>query len=337
MAEKISLTQSSIDRQNILNNPFAIEKLQETIGLVGFQWKGKPVFLKQQVAIFLEVDVRTIERYLSTHGEELEKNGYTLLRGKDLKDFKELSKQTDINVGHKAQRIGIFNFKSVLNLAMLLSESEKAKEIRSRILSIVIDTIAHKSGGRTKYINQRDEDYLPAAFQEENYRKEFTAAVNRYIDAPNWKYGKYTNLVYESIFKENATEYKKILNLAAKERVRSTMYAEVLDLVASFEAGLAEELENKARVLGRQLSIQEANTIFSDFAKQRAFKPLITKARSKMASRDLCFRDALHSKLEAYIQSVPESDFERFLGEKSKDLKERIDENIAVFKRLKDK
>ena len=31
-------------------------------------------------------------------------------------------------------------------------------------------------GGGTKYMNQRDEDFLIAAFQEENYRKEFTDA-----------------------------------------------------------------------------------------------------------------------------------------------------------------
>ena len=58
-----------------------------------------------------------------------------------------------------------------------------------------------------------------------------------------------------------------------------------------------------------------------------------------MASRDLCFRDALHEKLEAYIKAVPEADFERFLGEKSKSLEEQLSdpETLAVFKRLKDR
>ena len=56
-----------------------------------------------------------------------------------------------------------------------------------------------------------------------------------------------------------------------------------------------------------------------------------------MESRDKCFRDALHHKLEHYIQSVPKADFERFLGEKSKELEERILETREVFERLKDK
>jgi hypothetical protein len=58
-----------------------------------------------------------------------------------------------------------------------------------------------------------------------------------------------------------------------------------------------------------------------------------------MASRDLCFREALHDKLEKYIQSVPEADFDRFLGETSKSLEKRLSdpETLAVFKRLKDR
>ena len=63
----------------------------------------------------------------------------------------------------------------------------------------------------------------------------------------------------------------------------------------------------------------------------------IEHARSKMASRDLCFRDAYHSELQNYISSVDSDDFERFLGEKSKSLEKQIEEYIDIFKRLKDK
>ena len=60
---------------------------------------------------------------------------------------------------------------------MLVTESEKAKAIRSKILDIVIDVMAQKSGGHTKFINQRDEAYLPSAYKEYSYRKEFTDAL----------------------------------------------------------------------------------------------------------------------------------------------------------------
>jgi hypothetical protein len=58
-----------------------------------------------------------------------------------------------------------------------------------------------------------------------------------------------------------------------------------------------------------------------------------------MSSRDFSFRDELHDKLEHYIQTVPKSDFNKFLGEKSKSLEERLSnpETLAVLKRLKDR
>jgi len=41
---------------------------------------------------------------------------------------------------------------------MLIGESERARLLRQMILDIVIDTINQRTGGGTKYINQRDED-----------------------------------------------------------------------------------------------------------------------------------------------------------------------------------
>jgi hypothetical protein len=61
------------------------------------------------------------------------------------------------------------------------------------------------------------------------------------------------------------------------------------------------------------------------------------KARTLMASRDMAFRDALHEKLSEYIDVVKSTDFQNFLGEKSKTLEERIEENKDVFIRLKDR
>ena len=53
----------------------------------------------------------------------------------------------------KAPQLGVFNFKSFLNLGMLLSESENAKKLRSLLLDVMIDVLNQKIGGSTKYIN----------------------------------------------------------------------------------------------------------------------------------------------------------------------------------------
>lgn len=237
----------------------------------------------------------------------------------------------------KTRTLGIFDFRAFLNIAMLLTESERARVLRQTILDIVIDTINQRTGGSTKYINQRDEDFILAYFQEENYRKEFTNALRDYVDMGNFKYPMYTNKIYVSIFRENAQEYRKILKLHEKDKVRDTFYSEVLDLVASYEYGFAKLLEATHAKRQRKLSSWDVDRLLKEFKKQPHWKPLVERARNKMASRDLAFRDALHLQLKEYIMPVQADEFERFLGEKSKELAERLEEAKDVFKRLKER
>lgn len=333
------LIDSSLERQNILNNRYALQQAERHLNLGGISFEGETVFTKAQVTALYEVTDRTIERYLVSHENELKSNGYQVIKGKKLKDFKELLDGTDIHDGTKTSVLGLFSFRAVLNIGMLLTESEPARQLRSRLLDIVLDVMTERAGGHTKFINQRDDSYLTAALQEENYRRQFTNALDNYVEGSQWKYARFTNLVYQSIFHENATEYKKVLNLAVKDNLRETLYAEVLNLIASYESGIAHELEQESNKIGRKLTQKEAETLFASFESHPLFKPLILDARTKMASRDLCFRDALHKKLEAYVQAVPEADFERFLGEKSHSLEEQLSdpETLSVLKRLKDR
>lgn len=329
------LTNSIIERQNILNNQYALERIQEYIGLPGMLFEGEYRFTKQMLADFFEVDTSTIERYLDLYSHELKHNGYILSKGKQLKEFK-LQFAHLINKASKTTQLGLFNFRSFLNLAMLLTESEKAKLLRSKILDIVIDTINQKTGGNTKYINQRDTDYLTSAIKEPKYRKMFTSALNNYLEMGNYKYAVYTDKIYQSIFKEKANEYKEILKLKDNDNIRDTMYAEVLDLIASFEAGLSYEMEKKSKILGRKLNSLEVDLIFKDFSEHPAQLPLVEKARIKMASRDLHFRQAFHNKLEHYIQSISPSDFEKFIGDQSMDFDKQLEQAKDIFKRLKE-
>ena len=77
------------------------------------------------VADYYGVDIRTISRYIENNQEELEHNGYFLCKGNSLKAFK-LRYVQDIGVPNKTPQIGLFNFRSFLNIGMLLTESEYA-------------------------------------------------------------------------------------------------------------------------------------------------------------------------------------------------------------------
>jgi hypothetical protein len=334
MAAK-NLTTSNVDRQNILNNRFAINRIQEYIGIPGMLFKDEFRFTKKMVADFYGIDTSTIDRYLSKNEQELKHNGYVLIRGKALKEFK-LEFGHLMNEATKTTILGLFNFRSFINLGMLLSESENARLLRSKILDIVIDVINEKTGSGTKFINRNDADYLPTAIRESKYRKEFTSALSRCVDMGNYKYSLYTDKIYQCIFIENVKEYKQILKLEAKDNARDTMYAEILNLVASFETGIAFEIEKSYDKLGRLLSSTEVDNIFKHFSEHPLQRPHIEDARIKMASRDLHFRDAFHNKLEKYIQSISPGDFERFLGEQSVNFEKQLEEAKDVFKRLKD-
>lgn len=333
------LTVSAIDRQNILNNKKALQNIQEYIGISGMLFENEYKFTKYQIAEFYVIDSSTIDRYLSSHEEELKHNGYVNLKGKSLKDFKEEFGWM-LQEGAKAPQLGVFNFRSFLNLGMLLTENEKAKALRSSILNIVIDTLNQNLGGSTKFINQREEDYLIAITREPNYRKEFTDALNKYLNMGTYKYALFTDAIYKVIFKENATEYKKILKLKEKDNARDTMYSEVLRLIASFEIGIADEMSKEFEKLQRKLSPSELDKIIDDFASNRFWIPQIEDARNKMASRDYGLRNIIHHKLENYVSALSSEEYERFLGKKSKDLLQRVadtPELLDVFKRLKDR
>ena len=334
------LTTSRIDRQNILNNDLAVEEIQDTIEIKSVFWENKHYLTKEMVAAFFEVDVRTIERYISSYSEELTANGFELLKGKRLADFiaaYNITFATDINVARKIRSMSVFDFRAFLNMAMLLADSERARALRQLMLDVVIDLINRKTGGGTKYINQRDKDYVFASLQEDNYRRQFTDALKQYVENDRYKYAHFTDLIYVSIFREKAKEYKKILDLKASDKVRETFYSEILDIIAAYESGLADALKQKSSELGRVLTKQEAEALFHAFESMALWKPLIQRGSTKMASRDMALRDAFHYQLAEYIKPLDKDDYQKFLGAAGDELERLMAENQEVLKRLKER
>ena len=335
------LDNSATDRKNILNNEYAVSKIQQNIDVKGVLFRGEYWLTSRQIESYFKIERKTLLRYTNSYREELEESGYRVISGGDLKEFRDVG---DINVTNiideKAPKQGIFNIKAFLNLAMLLVESPKARELRRMMLEITTQTVNLLAGGNTKYINRRDEKYLLAAYYNEGYNKKFRNALKKYVtdSKDTAKYPKYNDKVYRTIFKENSKEYKAILELNKKERPRDTMYADVLSAISSFENTIAVELENLFKKKGNiPLTRDEVDQLFASTAEHPAFEPQIEAARRSMASLDHALRKKQHDSLADYIYPVDKSDFERFLGEKSKSLSDRIDENIDVLNRLKDK
>ena len=333
------LTASRIDRQNILNNEIAVEEIQAKSGIEGVLWEGKIYVTREMTANFFEVDIRTIGRYIEQNNDELTTNGYEVLRGKKLKSFVSAAKEfgKDINVPTKTTVLGVFDFRAFLNLAMLISESDRARALRQLMLDIVIYLINRKTGGGTKYINQRDKDFVYSSLQEDNYRRQFTDALKLYVEEDRYKYAYFTDLIYVSIFKEKASEYKKILDLKASDKVRDTFYSEILDIIAAYESGLADAIKQEYENIGRPLTRSETETLFRKFENMALWKPLIQRGRVKMASRDMALRDAFHYQLSEYIQPLDKDEYQKFLGATGDELERLMKENSEVLRRLKER
>ena len=125
------LTSSQIDRQNILNNKYALQSIRQSLDITPIEYKGVFYLTKQMVADFYEVDIKTITRCLDENESELRFNGYIVLQGNDLKDFK-LSGLKDINVPKNTPQLGIFDFRSFLNIGISDNTNKKWDEKRKK-------------------------------------------------------------------------------------------------------------------------------------------------------------------------------------------------------------
>ena len=330
------LTISEIERQNVLNNQVAVNNMQQVLDIEGMLFEGAYRFTKQMVADYFEISISTVDRYLEQHSDELRHNGYVLIKGKRLKDFK-LQFGRIINEATKTTVLGLFDFRSFLNMGMLITGNDKAKALRSSILDIVISTINEKTGGGTKYINRRDPNYVIAAVVEENYRKNLTSAINECVSGhETMKYAQITDYIYKAVFKENAKEYREILKLSQKDNVRHTLYSEVLLVISSFENGVGAEIRKQYENKGKErLNVKEVERIVQDLSESPMQTPYLNDARTKMASRDLGFRDAYHGNIAEYLRAITPEEYERFIGSQSVDFDKILEENQDVLRRLK--
>lgn len=330
------LTISEIERQNILNNQVAIQNMQQALDIEGMLFEGAYRFTKQMVADYFEISISTVDRYLEQYSDELRHNGYVLIKGKRLKDFK-LQFGHILNEATKTTVLGLFDFRSFLNMGMLITGNDKAKALRSSILDIVISTINEKTGGGTKYINRRDPNYVIAAVVEENYRKNLTSAINECVSGhETMKYAQITDYIYKAVFKENAKEYREILKLSQKDNVRHTLYSEVLLVISSFENGVGAEIRKQYENKGNErLAVKEVERIVQDLSESPMQTPYLNDARTKMASRDLGFRDAYHGNIAEYLRAITPEEYERFIGSQSVNFDKILEENQDVLRRLK--
>lgn len=120
------LTNSQIDRQNILSNPCALAEVETPVGINGNSFESRSVLPEKQVAAFLAIKPRTVDNDLKNVADEPRQNGYALIRRKRLQQLK-VSRQATF--GHEAHFVTKTAIPRMLDLLALRSRRKKAAKL----------------------------------------------------------------------------------------------------------------------------------------------------------------------------------------------------------------
>jgi uncharacterized coiled-coil protein SlyX len=94
----------------------------------------------RDVAEYFGVSEQAVHNLLSRHREELEASGLRALQGADLREFVTLNlsvtKGDAESYPQMARRLAVYTRRTVLNVAMLLRDSEVARRVRAYLLDV---------------------------------------------------------------------------------------------------------------------------------------------------------------------------------------------------------
>ena len=88
----------------------------------------------EMVSEYYNVGLEAINSLVKDNREEIASNGFKVLTKEELKSLKNLS-----GIKSRAKQLAIFPKRAILNVGMLLRDSEVAQDIRSRLLDITHD------------------------------------------------------------------------------------------------------------------------------------------------------------------------------------------------------
>lgn len=131
LVESPTLRSRHLDRTDVLDK----------VGQLATLPSGMQATVKQ-VADFYGVSPKTIESVVVDHRAELESNGYTVIKGSLL----VTSLREAANASPKARSLALFSRTAVLNVGMLLTESDTARAVRRYLLAVeATATVEHKA------------------------------------------------------------------------------------------------------------------------------------------------------------------------------------------------
>lgn len=144
LVESKTLRSRHLDKVDVLGKVAALAMLP-----------GNEFATVKQVAEFYGVKQEAVNSLVKDHRAELMANGYAVLEGEQLKSFKDLS-----YVGKRARSLAVFARTAVLNVGMLLTESDVARKVRAYLLAVeATATPQHRTSAVELIRLQERQDY----------------------------------------------------------------------------------------------------------------------------------------------------------------------------------
>ncbi|MGW5651690.1 restriction endonuclease [Streptomyces humi] len=120
LLESKTLRNSVLDRTDVLDRVKALSLLPDGTHVT-----------TAMVAAYFEVGLTAISSLVHDHREELEASGYRVLTGSELTSFKEFSGSQS-----RTRSLALFSRRAILNVSMLLRDSEVARQVRVYLLDM---------------------------------------------------------------------------------------------------------------------------------------------------------------------------------------------------------
>ena len=185
------------------------------------------VISTNQIANFYECGLEAVKTIIKRNREEFENDGMIVLKGQDLKDFKEeigeVQNEPTLNY---ASSLTILPKRSLFRIGMILTNNAIATKIRNYLLNIEEKTDVD----RKSWAIQREVGIIE--------RKRMTSAISKYIPESKHKkfaYPNYTNMIYRILFGCDAKTLRSAKNVKTNDALRDSFSESELRKVEEVE------------------------------------------------------------------------------------------------------
>lgn len=138
-------------REELIGRTEVLDKVKELILLPNTEFATT-----QQVANYFEVGIEAIQSLIKDNRKELKSNGFGIRKKAEILNV--LKGQLETSIPNRG--MNLFPKRAILNVAMLLRDSDVAKEIRTRLLDIVQDASEGKDNIIDNIVDEIDEEKI---------------------------------------------------------------------------------------------------------------------------------------------------------------------------------